>query len=213
MIFDVDGVLLDSLTPHLKICESKNLEYGLGLSIPPAAAFKQMVRAGVKVSPMKYFFEAVGFPSHYADQATAQYSETFMRDYAPKPFPQVGDMLSRLTTLGLRLGIVTSNVRSNIDSALGRSMRFFHPECIFTKDHPVTDSKADALRAVAKRLKVASMETIYVGDQPADRMAAKEAHVNFLGVTYGWGISEEDTDFPSVKNVMAIAEYILNEPT
>ncbi len=172
-----------------------------------------MVRAGVKISPMKFFFQAVGFPSHYADRATAQYNETFMRDYAPKPFPHVGDMLSKLTTSGLRLGIVTSNVRSNIDSALGPSMRFFHPECIFTKDHPATNSKADALRAVAKRLNVASIETIYVGDQPADWMAAKEARVNFLGVTYGWGISEEDTYFPSVNNVMAIAEHILNEPT
>src|SRR5216684_8368777 len=111
VIFDVDGVLLDSLGPHLQICADKNVEYGLGLSIPTPLAFKKMVRAGVKISPMKFFFQAVGFPSHYADLATAQYNDTFMRDYAPKPFPHVGDMLSKLTTSGLRLGIVTSNVR------------------------------------------------------------------------------------------------------
>lgn len=211
VIFDVDGVLLDSLTPHLQICEDKNLEYGLGLSIPAADNFKKMVRQGVKISPMKFFFQAVGFPSEYADLAFAQYKESFMRDYAPKPFPQIGEMLSKLTSAGLRLGIVTSNVRPNVDTALGPNIRFFHPACIFTEDNTVSDSKTDALLSAAKRLNVDIIETIYVGDQLADWMAAKEARANFLGVTYGWGISEEDKEFPVVNNVMGIAEHILNK--
>lgn len=213
VIFDVDGVLLDSLRPHLQICEDKNREYGLGLSIPNPGDFKKMVRQGAKISPMKYFFEAVGFPSNYAEKAFAQYKENFMRDYAPKPFPQVGDMLSELTFAGLRLGIVTSNVRSNVDAALGPSMRFFQPECILTKDNTATESKADTLLLAAKRLRVETIDTIYVGDQPADWRAAQTARTNFLGVSYGWGISEEDDEFPVVRNVMDIAEHILNKTT
>jgi phosphoglycolate phosphatase-like HAD superfamily hydrolase len=212
VIFDVDGVLLDSLTPHLQICEDKNLEYGLGLTIPSANDFKAMVRQGVRISPMKLFFQAVGFPSEYADLAFAQYKETFMRDYAPKPFPEVHEMLSKLTSEGLRLGIVTSNVRSNVDSALGPNMRFFHQECIFAKDDSVSDSKVNALRSAATRLHIDMTEITYVGDQPADWIAAKEARANFLGVTYGWGICEEDKEFPVVSSVMGIAEYILNGP-
>jgi phosphoglycolate phosphatase-like HAD superfamily hydrolase len=211
VIFDVDGVLLDSLKPHLQICEDKNLEYGLGLTIPNSDEFKKMVRRGVKISPMKFFFLAVGFPSEYAEKAFEQYKEVFMRDYAPKPFPHVGEMLSKLTSAGLGLGIATSNVRSNVDAALGSSMRFFRPECILTKDDTVSESKADALLLAAKRLHVETIETIYVGDQPADWKAAKEARTNFLGVTYGWGISDEDNEFPTVTNVMGIAEYILNQ--
>lgn len=211
VIFDVDGVLLDSLTPHLKICEDKNLEYGLGLSIPNPDDFRKIVRQGVRISPMKFFFQAVGFPSEYAEKAFAQYKENFMRDYAPKPFPQVREMLSKLTSAGLRLGIATSNVRSNVEAALGPSMRFFHPECILTKDDTVSELKADALLFAAKRLHVETIETIYVGDQPADWIAAKAARTHFLGVTYGWGISEEDNEFPIVRNVTGIAEYMLNE--
>ena len=211
VIFDVDGVLLDSLTSHLQICENKNVEYGLGLLIPTADNFRTMVRQGVKISPMKFFFQAVGFPNEYADLAFAQYKETFMRDYAPKPFPQISEMLSKLTSAELRLGIATSNVRPNVDAALGPNMRFFHPECIFTKDDTVSDSKTDALLSAAKRFNVDIIDTIYIGDQPADWIAAKEAGANFLGVTYGWGISEEDKEFPVVDNVMGIAEHILNE--
>ncbi len=211
VIFDVDGVLLDSLTPHLQICKDKNLEYGLGLSIPNPNNFKKMVRQGVKISPMKYFFEAVGFPSEYAEKAFAQYKEIFTRVYAPNPFPQVGEMLSKLATAGLTLGIVTSNVRSNVDAALGQCMRFFHPECILTEDSTVSMPKADKLLLAAKKLHVEPIETIYVGDQPADWIAAKVARINFLGVTYGWGISEEDNEFPLVTNVMGVAEYILHK--
>ena len=52
---------------------------------------------------------------------------------------------------------------------------------------------------------------IYVGDQPADWLAAREAGVNFLGVSYGWGISKEDKEFPVVDSVKGIAEYLLGE--
>src|SRR5438128_2154126 len=94
VLFDVDGVLLDSLGPHLQICKDKSLEYGLGLSIPSADDFRKMVHEGVKISPMKVFFQAVGFPSAYAERAAEQYNKTFVRDYAIKPFPQVGRMLA-----------------------------------------------------------------------------------------------------------------------
>ena len=164
IIFDVDGVLLDSLGPHLQICKDKSLEYGLGLPIPNADDFRKMVRQGAKISPMKFFFEAVGFPSASAERAAEQYNKTFVRDYAIKPFPHVGRMLGRVTSAGLPLGIVTSNVRANIESALGRSMRFFRPDCIFTKDAADWDSKVDALIAAAKRLNIDTAMMLYVGD-------------------------------------------------
>jgi phosphoglycolate phosphatase-like HAD superfamily hydrolase len=119
-------------------------------------------------------------------------------------------MLRTLTSAGLPLGIVTSNVRANIESALGRNMRFFRPDCILTKDAADWDSKADALIAATKRLNAAITTILYVGDQPADWLAAKEAGARFLGVSYGWGISQQDKEFPVVKNVMDIAEYVLN---
>src|SRR5262245_42148264 len=202
VIFDVDGVLLDSLKPHLQISQDKNLEYGLGLTIPPPDDFRKMVRQGIRVSPMKFFFMAVGFPSEYAEKAFAQYKSIFMRDYAPKPFPHVDEMLCKLTSAGLKLGIATSNVRANIDAALGPSMRLFHPDCILTKDDDASESKADALLLAAKKFHADPGETIYIGDQRADWSAAKTARTQFLGVTYGWGISEKDTEFPVVSQVM-----------
>jgi len=211
VIFDVDGVLLDSLTPHLQICKDKNNEYGLGLSIPNADDFRRMVRKGVKISPMSFFFQAVGFPEKYAEMAFLQYKEVFMRDYAPKSFPQIGEMLSVLSSVGFNLGIVTSNVRANIDTALGPNMRFFNPKCIFTMENSDSLPKKDAFFSIAKQLSIDIGTMIYVGDQPSDWLAAREAGANFLGVSYGWGISKEDKEFSVVDSPKGIAEHLLKE--
>jgi phosphoglycolate phosphatase-like HAD superfamily hydrolase len=203
-LFDVDGVLLDSLRLHLKICRDKSREYGLGLKIPSAREFKKLVRSGVPISPMKCFFLAVGFPEEYADKANRQYQDVFMRLYAPRPFPGVHRVLQALHDSGLQLGIVTSNVRANVVGALGPSMKFFHPDCVLTGDKARNSSKAELIVTALKILDANPAEAVYVGDQPADWEAAKAAQVNFLGATYGWGISEDDQEFPLVNRVSDI---------
>jgi len=208
VLFDVDGVLLDSLTPHLRICEDKSREYGLGLKIPSASQFKEMVRMGIRISPMNYFFLAVGFPEDLAAKAYLEYQRIFMDAYAPAPFPSVHWMLKSLHDAGFQMGIVTSNFRANVVKALGSSIEFFHPDCIYSKDSIPGASKAEAIASAMAKLKVSPKETIFVGDQPADWEAAKSAGVNFLGVTYGWGISAEDKEFPTVGEVSEIYRYI-----
>ncbi|MDD5634875.1 MAG: HAD hydrolase-like protein [Candidatus Omnitrophica bacterium] len=209
VLFDVDGVLLDSLTPHLQICKDKNEEYGLGLTIPHTDDFRSMVRKGVKISPMSFFFKAVGFPEKYAEMAFLQYKEVFMRDYSPKPFLKIEEMLLKLSSSGFNLGIVTSNVRTNIDKAIGPSMRFFNQKCIFTMESSKSSSKKEALLLIAKELSVDISTLIYVGDQPSDWREAQTAGANFLGVSYGWGISKEDNEFPVVDSPNGVVDYLL----
>src|SRR5215471_316350 len=122
VLFDVDGVLIDSLEPHLKICRDKSREFKLGLKIPDARAFRDMVRRGVPISPMKQFFIAVGFPEPLAEKANADYQREFATRYAPAPFPGVKRMLKQLAVGGVALGVVTSNTRSIVTAALGDAM-------------------------------------------------------------------------------------------
>ena len=159
VLFDVDGVLLDSLTPHLKICEDKSKEYSLGLTIPSAAEFKEMVRRGIKISPMKYFFMAVGFSEEFAEKANQQYQRDFMRKYAPAPFPGIDDTLGALHSAGLQLGLVTSNVRANVVDALGRSFEFFRPDCIYSKDDMAGLSKSQAITSAMSNCQGSPSET------------------------------------------------------
>ena len=211
VFFDVDGVLLDSLGGHLKVCEDLNRRYGLGLTIPSPEALRAMARAGKRISPMKEFFLAVGFPPERAVQADEFYQREFNRLYPSTPFYGVSDMLGRIHRESIVLGLVTANVQANIETALGPNWMLFDPHCRFTFDHPPGLTKAEALRMGAEELGVACQKILYVGDQPADYSAATAAGNKFLGVTYGWGIAKSDRDFPTADSPEAVAEYILNK--
>jgi len=208
VLFDVDGVLLDSLPAHLKICEDLSREYGLNLKIPSQPEFKEKVRGGTRISPMEYFFLAVGFGSESAKKADVRYKETFHATYKPAPFPRVHETLKALHDDGIRMGIVTSNVKANVVAALGGSIDCFHADCIFSKDRTGDVPKSKAIASAMKVLQVSPAETIYVGDQRPDWQAAKDAGVDFLGVAYGWGLSDEDKDIPIVGEVSEIYRYI-----
>jgi len=178
--------------------------------IPDGRKFKyQIVRNGVKISPMEFFFIAVGFPKEAAKRADADYQNNFSKDYQTEKFPGVDEMLSGLSRAGIKLGIVTSNVEPNVSLSLGVSLDYFDPNCRFMNDTHPTFSKSDSIIAGASSLGVVIDNCLYVGDQPADWEAAKTARANFLGVSYGWGISDEDEEFPVVGSATKLYEVIL----
>jgi phosphoglycolate phosphatase-like HAD superfamily hydrolase len=209
VFFDVDGVLVDSLPQHLKICRDKASEFGLKLSIPTVEEFRELVRRGVKVSPMRNFFLAVGFPEQFVDRAVADYGREFSQRYRPEAFAGADRMLRALRTEGVQLGLITSNVRNNVMPALAESMPLFDERCLFFFDrYPVPKTKAWCIGEGVRVLRIGKSDCVYVGDQPEDARAAVEAGVEFLAVTYGWGISERDGQFRSAKSVSKIPETI-----
>jgi phosphoglycolate phosphatase len=210
VFFDVDGVLLDSLPQHLQICHDKAVEFGLKLKIPSVDEFRQLVRRGTKVSPMRCFFLAVGFPEDLAARAVADYEREFIQHYTPKIFPGVGKMLNSLRTAGLKLGLVTSNTRANVAPVLGNAMQYFEESCLFFFDrYPQPKTKSWCLAEGARLLGLEPQACMYVGDQPADAIAAREAGVSFLGVTYGWGISQDDKQYDTAKSVAEISDKLV----
>jgi HAD superfamily hydrolase (TIGR01509 family) len=210
VFFDVDGVLIDSLPQHLQICRDKAMEFGLRLKIPTVDEFRELVRRGVKVSPMRYFFLAVGFPEDVVKRAVADYEKEFMQRYRPRAFAGVDKMLATLRKTGLGLGLVTSNTRANVVPALGNAMRYFDERCLFFFDrYPEPKTKPWCLAEGARLLGVEPPECVYVGDQPADVTAATEAHTRFLGVTYGWGISLSDKQYETAKSIWEISDRLI----
>lgn len=202
--FDVDGVLVDSLPQHLAICRDKAIEFGLQLRIPSIDEFRRLVSEGTKVSPMRDFFLAVGFPEVLAERAVAAYQIEFMQRYQPKAFAGVKQMLIVLRSAGLKLGLVTSNTRANVVPALGDAMQYFEESCLFFFDrYSEPKAKSWCLTEGAHILDLDPQACVYVGDQPADAAAASDAGVRFLGVTYGWSIFNED-QYETVSSVAEI---------
>ena len=209
IFFDVDGVLLDSLPQHLQICHDLARRYDLSIAIPTVSEMRTRIGAGLVVSPMRQFFLAVGFPPELADQADNEYERQFAERYQPQVFAGVPDMLLSLHQAGLPMGLVTANIRKNVEPALRESMDLFDPRCVFFWQPGMDNiTKAAALARGAQHLGVSPANCIFVGDQPSDASAALAAGCRFLGVTYGWGISGEDGRFQVARSVTDIPAAI-----
>jgi len=212
VFFDVDGVLIDSLPQHLQICRDKAIEFGLQIEIPSHDAMRLLISRGTKVSPMRNFFLAVGFPETHLDKAVADYEREFMHRYRPQIFECVEQMLAKLRIAGLKLGLVTSNTRANVAPALGPAMKQFHDNCLFFFDrYSAPRPKAWCLAEGARVLNSVPDTCVYVGDQPNDATAAKEAGFQFLGVSYGWGIAKSDPRFETVDSVAEIPNKLVDQ--
>ena len=105
---------------------------------------------------------------------------------------------------------MTSNTRTDVEPALGKTMALFDPRLVFFFERGGKSSdKRWCLLEGARRLDVPPAFCIYVGDQPADHSAASSAGVRFLGVRYGWGFLHADPDLVMVDSVPAIADALL----
>ena len=102
-------------------------------------------------------------------------------------FAGIPGALQHLTNNGVKLAMVTSNSRDNVERVLGpQLMNLFHPvECgmsIF--------GKHSKLKKVLRHTGIPANEAIYIGDQIPDLQSAKRAGLAFGAVAWGYGTIE-----------------------
>jgi phosphoglycolate phosphatase-like HAD superfamily hydrolase len=119
-------------------------------------------------------------------------------------------MLMKLAERSVPLGIVTSNTRAIVESALGETAKVFRPDLRFTVDDPRRLGKDQALRLGSEIAGAAPEEGLYVGDQPKDYEAARAARMKFLGVTFGWGILAGDRRFETVDSIDELTKVLMD---
>ena len=97
-------------------------------------------------------------------------------------FPGVGEALHQLTAAGIKLAIVSSNSRENVERVLGKANASLvtHFACGVS-----VFGKAARLRQTLGHCAVASNDAIYIGDEVRDAEAAAKAGIAFGAVTWG----------------------------
>lgn len=129
------------------------------------------------------------------------------------PFPGIPDELWQLHNAGVRLAVVSSNTRANVERVLGpeTGALIAHWNCGASMF-----GKASKLRAVVKASGIPATQTIYLGDELRDADAARAAGIAFGAV--GWGqhsLEVLDTAQPElcIREVAELAGKLLGNPS
>ncbi|HII88714.1 TPA: HAD-IA family hydrolase [Candidatus Woesearchaeota archaeon] len=192
VIFDWDGVLLNTLPTQFKIY--KKIEEAMGL------------RFGFDLDQQDNgnHFEC-NFKLHYNQalgrDATADEIAKASRIYREhlthfndglKLFEGIVPLIHELKQRGYKLGIVSNSFRDFIIEKLEEAGIFHCFDEIMGHEHGILKPNPDGILECIHRMGIFPEETAYVGDMDGDVIAAKKANVKkMIAVTYGYHTEEK----------------------
>jgi HAD superfamily hydrolase (TIGR01549 family) len=205
-LFDFDGVLADSLRKHIVFCLMINEKYQKNLRLPTiddTNGWRPFVSF-----PFEKFLVNLGFSP---EEAKLIHDVDYLEEFGPRSdarllFDGVAEMIIELHKAGNRLGIVSLNTLSNILNSLGPLANYF--DVISSADQ--FETKVPALINACARMKVSAEDAVYVGDALADFRAANEVNMPFIGASYGWQITGQEEEFPSVASIDDLYRVLAN---
>ncbi len=191
-IFDLDGTLLDSgegITESLRYAERK-----LGLTPVPEEGLLRYV--GMPIRPMLGMM--YGVTGENADARIDTILEAYREHYRAighkkvTIFEGVPEMLEQLKKAGIKIAIATSK-REQFSRANLTDMGLiqYFDALAFAKPDDSSINKVGIVKEAVDMLDLPPSECIMVGDKEFDIEGARGAGTQALGVTYGFGSTEE----------------------
>ncbi len=180
-IFDFDGTLADSADWFLSIADD----------LADRFKFKHVTQAEVEAlrgQNTRDVIRYLGIP-RWKLPAMARYVHALLGEQVDRIslFDGVGEVIGQLTGAGVRIALVTSNADANARGILGPDIaaQIDYFECgasLF--------GKARLFRRVMKRAGVSAHETIAIGDETRDLIAARKAGIDSAAVLWGYANRE-----------------------
>ena len=176
VVFDFDGTLADSFPWFSSVINDVADRYRFRRVAPHETDALRGMDARAIVRHL-------GIPAWKLPCLSRHMHRLAARDIGRIPlFPGIPDLLATLDGAGLRLGIASSNAETNIRTALG-------PAAAHVRHFACGASlfgKARRLGALIRDAGFAPSETLYIGDEIRDHIAAREAGCAFAAVTWGY---------------------------
>ncbi|MFC6840732.1 HAD hydrolase-like protein [Xanthomonas theicola] len=176
VIFDFDGTLADSFGWFLDTINGVAEEFGFHRfeverlqEIRSLSARELMAHSGIR------WWQVPAVARRMCALMAAQIERIAV-------FDGVAELLDALARAGVRLALVTSNSRGNVERVLGAELvaRLDHIGC-----GAALLGKHRKLRAALQACRIPAARALYVGDEIRDADAARQAGIAFAGV--GWG--------------------------
>jgi phosphoglycolate phosphatase len=196
IIFDLDGTLVDS-APDLALAVNHTLET-IGRASFPSETIRSWVGNGAETLVRRALSGSTRIDETLDETKVSKALEIFLKFYADNlcvetvAYDNVKTTLYELHDEAFRLAIVTNKPYDFVEpllKGLGLDSLF---EKILGGDS-LAKKKPDAmpLLHVCKKLDVSVDDTLMVGDSKNDIVAAKNANMQSVGVSYGYNYNED----------------------
>jgi N-acetyl-D-muramate 6-phosphate phosphatase len=193
VLFDLDGTLIDS-APDLAAAADK-MRLDRGLESLPFEQYRPMAGAGARGMLGVAFDMTPEHANFIAWREEFFYNYEMCLTQRTKAFAGVEELLCSLKLRGLRWGIVT-NKSARFTDALVRQMPLLNDAAVVISGDTTAHAKPhpEPLFEAARRLKMATQNCIYVGDDKRDIEAGQAAGMCSLAATWGYmGSHDVDT--------------------
>jgi phosphoglycolate phosphatase len=177
VIFDFDGTIANSFEVALKIANTIAPEYGY------RPARSDEVEA-LRRASYRDVASQLGVAWHKIPLIAARVRRELSRSLEQmQTFEGLPGVLSELRGRGLRLGILTSNAKSNVERFL--TLRGL-PHFDFISTSSSVWGKERRLKALLRAHGLASSQVAYVGDEVRDIEATKPLDICMIAVAWGY---------------------------
>lgn len=204
IIFDLDGTLLDTAEGVLH--SLRHTIDVLGYEPLPEEVMRTFIGPPVKHSLSAAY--------HLSESEASRATEIFRMRYKDHdlfkaaPYEGIIKLLSALKQKGLLVGVATLKRDDYAHSILEHFHISKYCDSICGSDFESRMGKADVLNKCIKELGLSGEDTVLIGDTGSDGNGAKEAGIDFIAVTYGFGprTAEEWSRFEPVFTAGAVSE-------
>ncbi len=184
VIFDFDGVIADTLSFTFKeivknswLLSTKNKSEEKIIEKIRESNYRKLMK-DFKINWLK--LPLILFLVKRAQYKLFEQIENF------KPFKNIKNVLNFIKKNNLKLFLVSSNIKKNIEKFLNHHQinyfdEIYTPKNFFGKDRIFLE--------ILKKYQLKKDEVVYIGDELRDLQAAKKAGIRFIGVS--WGLAKE----------------------
>jgi len=190
VVFDLDGTLIDSITPLYELV--LKIFRDIGLPLPSRATINSILGDGLSI------MESL-VPRDIEDRASLikrgreigyRLWEKFQQEKL-QPFPATQTILAELKHRGILRGIATSGEADYVEDLIRRGS-LPRVEAVVTKEEVDRLKPApDSILLCLSRLGCGPNQAVYVGDSPIDVQAGKAARVRTIAVLSGTGSEDK----------------------
>ncbi|MDD2496015.1 MAG: HAD-IA family hydrolase [Tissierellia bacterium] len=181
VLFDFDGTLADTEEVNFVIYQKLAEKYNLrNITLDELGHIKKM--------SAKELMEYVELKKRYLPFILKRGKKLLNQDIRNVSLckPDIFDYIRRIKSLGVNIGIITTNSKTNVKQFLdvhdADFFDFISSSTMFGKESKI--------KKIIKKEKLSNKDVLYVGDEIRDIHAAKKAGIDIVSVAWGYNTIE-----------------------